>query len=416
MKDDEYYLAICRRVIEEKLRWGNSSGWQNQDFANLSDRIFDETRVLLSSSTLKRLWGKVRYESAPNISTLDALARFAGYPNWRDFVADQDPYRVPSTTNQAAGNKKSRATSKQKRNILLGLLLLAVIFVSASLFIRPGRGLQLKEVSFSSKPVTFGVPNTVIFQYNASHSNADSVFIQQSWDPKMRFRVDKQLHEFTSTYYMPGYYRAKLILNDSIVREHDVKIETKGWLGMLENNPIPTYLSPELIYHEGWMGLNEKDLPGLDLDVQKEVPQFTLTRVDSGINVPGDDFFLHTRLQNNYRQSNGICRQTYVALLGTTGVLAIPLCNKGCVGEIGIMIGMRYISGKTNDLSAFGVDFDKEVELQCRVKNSLLEIFINGEKAFSRRFNQDIGRIVGAKIKFNGTGIVREFTLTRTGN
>ena len=78
-------LQHCCALIEQKLDWGSSEHWQNQDFDTLSTRIFDETQVVLSVSTLKRVWGKVKYDSLPSVTTLNTLAVFAGYENWRAF-------------------------------------------------------------------------------------------------------------------------------------------------------------------------------------------------------------------------------------------------------------------------------------------------------------------------------------------
>lgn len=405
MDNDRLYLSKCRHLIDKKLGWGDSRDWQTQDFVNLSDRIFEETTVLLSTTTLKRIWGKVRYESVPNLSTLNALAQFAGFLGWREFIASQQaaPEKAPGPEAAPALPVKKNF---RKRNLLIGVSLLITIFICFSLLTIPARRLNGQGVTFSSKPVTQGVPNTVIFKYDASRSNADSVFIQQSWDLKKRFKVDPQLHEYTSTYYLPGYYRAKLILNDSIIREHDVKIETAGWMGMLENGEVPIYLPPKQFQHEGAMGFDENDLRQLSVNTDKEVPVFTLTKVDSSFDSPGQHFSLLVRLQNTYRKSNGICQHTFVTLFGTEGVINIPLTRIGCVGEIGLIIGMHYISGKTNDLSAFGVDFSKEVELRIESKNEMLNIFVNEKLAYSTPFKKNIGRTVGAKITFMGTGKV----------
>jgi len=72
-------------IIEEKLGWGESKAWQSRDFENLNQRILDETGVSLSASTLRRIWGKVEYKHLPSITTMDTLAKFAGYESWRTF-------------------------------------------------------------------------------------------------------------------------------------------------------------------------------------------------------------------------------------------------------------------------------------------------------------------------------------------
>src|SRR4028118_868519 len=84
MQYDESVFQECLKQIEAKLGWGEGNGWSKADFDMLSEKIFLETGVNLSTSTLKRIWGKVKYESVPQVATLNALARFAGHENYRD--------------------------------------------------------------------------------------------------------------------------------------------------------------------------------------------------------------------------------------------------------------------------------------------------------------------------------------------
>ena len=85
MLTDELLLAKAKKLIEDKLGWGDSADWSNQDFIALSKKIQEEINVSVSHVTLKRIWGKVKYESLPNTYTLSTLVQFIGYENWRDF-------------------------------------------------------------------------------------------------------------------------------------------------------------------------------------------------------------------------------------------------------------------------------------------------------------------------------------------
>src|SRR5882757_4587847 len=87
-------LAECRRQIETRLGWGDSVLWTSGDFEQLSEKIRDATQIYLSASTLKRIWGRIKYESLPAVTTLNTLAQFAGYDNWRAFR--QSMASVPS--------------------------------------------------------------------------------------------------------------------------------------------------------------------------------------------------------------------------------------------------------------------------------------------------------------------------------
>mgnify|MGYP006988973001 CR=1 FL=1 len=55
------------------------------DFDYLSAEIEKKTGLLLSSSTLRRLWGYDNYDSSPRESTLDCLARYVGYDRFDSF-------------------------------------------------------------------------------------------------------------------------------------------------------------------------------------------------------------------------------------------------------------------------------------------------------------------------------------------
>ena len=68
------------------------------DFESLSVVIEHATGELLSSSTLKRLWGYVSLNPTPRISTLDILSRFIGHKDFRGFCQWMTDSNVFSST------------------------------------------------------------------------------------------------------------------------------------------------------------------------------------------------------------------------------------------------------------------------------------------------------------------------------
>jgi len=65
-----------------------------------------------------------------------------------------------------------------------------------------------------------------------------------------------------------------------------------------------------------------------------------------------------------------------------------------------------YTSGKQEDLSAFGVDFNSFVKVRVESKNRKGRIFINDKLVYS--VNKDIikSKIIGFDFTFQGTGSV----------
>jgi hypothetical protein len=414
MDNEKQHLDKCRQRIEEKVGWGPGAEWQNQDFEALSARIYKETKVSLSVSTLKRLWGKIRYEGTPNMGTLNALAQFAGYENWRAFTANgfAKPSNGAATLNGVAAKEPGKFV---RPGMLKAGGIIVAVGIAATLFwfvqSRP-KALKYDNIVFSSQPVTNTVPNTVVFNYNAKDSNADSVFIQQSWDPLRRFRVDKNLTEYTSTYYLPGYYSAKLVLNTTIVAEHDVFIESNGWLATIDREPIPLYVSEDKILHDGVLQLGDNFFAEQNVDLEKENLWTSFFRVMKDEVVSDTAFQMDVMLRNTFGKGALVCQKTQIVLLGKTGAILIPLSIKGCVGELFLQTDESH-DGKTNDLSAFGVDFSDWVTVQCRVKDKRISIRVNDVPAFEGDYKDGIGQVVGTRIMFTGTGAVKDFSMKK---
>ena len=56
-----------------------------KDFEFLRDRIYARLHVIISSTTLMRLWGYVDEKVTPRRSTLDILTQFLGYKDWEEY-------------------------------------------------------------------------------------------------------------------------------------------------------------------------------------------------------------------------------------------------------------------------------------------------------------------------------------------
>ena len=159
----------CLREIEECLDWGNSANWHNDVFSELSETIHEKTNVLLSVTTLKRVWGKVNYNSAPSISTLNTLANFAGYINWRDFK---------NKNNNNKFEKIRYRINSNLRVIVTSAAILTLIFISFfSLTSRETNSVKndFANVNFKSKSIGESLPSSVIFDLNIENINSNII-------------------------------------------------------------------------------------------------------------------------------------------------------------------------------------------------------------------------------------------------
>jgi len=78
---EQYEIDLVKSAVSNV--YGNKLSTSN-DFSDLSEDVVLKTRQAISESTLKRIWGYVNYHPKPNASTLNILARYAGYASMKD--------------------------------------------------------------------------------------------------------------------------------------------------------------------------------------------------------------------------------------------------------------------------------------------------------------------------------------------
>jgi hypothetical protein len=406
MQKEEFYMVSWRKMAEESLGWGDSAKWNDIDFEKLSERIFELTGTMLSITTLKRVWGRVKYDSSPNAATLNAMAKLLGFDNWRAFKQ--------SVTNDPVFSKPvlhlTKTNYRPVAGIAIAIVLGLMIFWSTKQK-QPDKPLANIHVKFESKKVTDGLPNSVVFNYDASGLGVDSATLQQSWDPTRNEKIPTYGKEHTSIYYYPGYFTAKLIVNGEVKKESPVFIKTKGWVGILDKKPTPTYLSQTDIHLPGALGIPGKtftEKTGSPVFNDKWVSFYNVSEFD-GLN--GGDFTLETTLRNTSRPEESSCRKVVVYILGKSNAMVIPLAEKGCISALDMYTSSEWIHGKEKDMSAFGCDFNRFQHFACSIKDMKLSVSLNNKQIFTAPITQTIGDIIGVSISFEGTGEIKDIKL-----
>lgn len=400
---DQSDINTCLNVIEDRLGWGAADSWTNQDFELLGEEIFQKTNVHLSITTLKRIWGKVEYQGKPSTTTLNVLAQYLGFEHWRDFQNSNIPIDASVGSNLA------------KRRIFKGvfnqrvLLILVVLIASSSLFFFIDRRqvfFKTEEVLFESKKVSEGLPNTIVFDYDIRKVIADSFFIQQSWDRRRRAEVLPEDRQHTSFYYYPGYFHAKLIANDQIIKEHEMLVESNGWAGMIERFPEPIYIQEMMTREDGIFTADLTNYYNKEDHYQDKKFWLDYYYVNEKLlALDANNFEYECRIKNG-SSLGSVCRESRISIMCTHGRFNIPLCEPGCVGNINLSLGNKYLQGKRFDLSALGCDLNEWIEFKLKVEDKKCGIYINNELKFSCEYSKNLGKIAGFKFKFNGVGQV----------
>src|SRR6185369_11368489 len=123
-----------------------------------------------------------------------------------------------------------------------------------------------------NKTVSQGVPSTIVFNYDLRNVVADSFFFQQAWNNMEKVRIDPQEHYYSNIYYYPGFHKAKLIANDSIIKRFRVHITTNGWLPLVRyaiTDDRPIYIKKNPI-SSGALHIARNDLKSSNVNMDKD--------------------------------------------------------------------------------------------------------------------------------------------------
>lgn len=403
-------LGICRTRIADQLQLGAESGkLRNRDFEYLADCIEERSGVKLSVSTLKRIWKK-GYDKTPHPATLNALAAVLGHEDWQAFKqeASQEEPHESSAVQEA----------KSYVPVILPLIVLSLLLVllfnqdeqnPLSRFIPTGRSVKVNTaVLFTAdKMESAGVPNSVIFHYDLSGVEADSFFIQQSWNPRHKVRIDPDKNHFSTIYYTPGFHFARLIANDSVLKFQPIHITSEDWLGIVKYDRrelIPVYLPSNEIWKDGSLRVSPQVLTDAGIDPEREFFVRYYQVKDFGA-ITLDNFRLSTRMRiDSFQQS--VCPYMEIMILAEQDVSYLQFSPKGCVANLDMLIGEQYFSGGNADLSSFGTDVYHWQDIAVTVREKQAIIHLNGREIFQTDFEKDFGRIVGLILTFKGTGAV----------
>ncbi len=377
MLNHQTELKNCLEAIEAKLNWGPSSGWTHQDFLRLSDQVLEETGQSLSYVTLKRVWGKVNYESKPTTNTLDVLAQFLGHESWRQYAGT-----INQQQQQVVSKPKSFEINWNRwgQFAAIGGAIVILLLLFPSLENEPQ--FNPDDFHFSSATVrSVGLPNSVIFDIDATKSPFDSVEVQQSWDSRLRKRLPKGQKQHTSIYFYPGYFQAKLLIGGNVVKEHDIHIMSEGWFAAVAKEPVPVYFEADELRAGGKLQLTQEALAEKGIKMQPQAPISRIGISQDFEQLKTDNFFYRARLQHTYSEGSVACQQTFAYILAEGGILKIPLVNPGCVSAASFRLMQYFWPGDQHDLSAFGVDFSETVELEIEAVRGQVTVRINGAVA-----------------------------------
>lgn len=401
-------VKICLTEICRKNGIVDTSTMVQRDFEHISQSIDENTGVLISLSTIKRLLNG-EFSRTPQIATLNAIAAYLGFKSWREYKSSMQNdvgYILPEPRSEEVILKKNPQPKIRFNWKWVGVAAVVtgiVIFLSFR-----GSSYEKKanydKAQFSAKKTTANaIPNTVIFNYNVDEIDADSFFIQQSWDKRTRVKVEKHNYTLTDIYYEPGYHIAKLMANDSIIKTIDVSIPTDRWFLFAKDQDlkgIPQYIKDSAAFKAGFLGLNKNDLDDSHIKTDED-KAFFYEYFPSKLEVNSDNFTFKTRVRMKQVKNNQ-CPYIVCEVFCQRNFTYLKSMPMGCASEVSAHFGENELLGKRTNLSSLCFDVSKWTDIEMTVKNKAATIFINDKQVYTCTYNNSSGLITGLGFISNG--------------
>ncbi|WP_316837288.1 hypothetical protein [Pedobacter nutrimenti] len=413
-------LDICCQKIAEQVTEKPVAEWTNSDYVKLSALLSRKTKVHLSESTLKRIFGKSKTSARyyPQKATRDALAQFIGCRDWYEFelktpITDGPNLSKPDpVVSVAPAVKKDRSL---KKTVLLSILLVCIV-VTAILLIRfPHSTEQSAEnVHLYCLNPEGQTPHSAIFKLNVKGELPDSMSNFEIDFGDGRLKRSNFRDSLVNHYYeVPGRYYPKLYYKNKVIDTGYVYLQTKGWsvTGSMQYDTTRVYpISNTGTTIEEIPKISEDEIINAGID-NKKTFFIAFTNIKP-TNLSGDNFELSTHLTTSKNRAGVRCSQADVTVFGETDYHSFDIMKLECAAFTSYKFSENYKEGKKNDLRELGHDLSNGGDVKLRVENQQINLYVGSKNVLTKPYKKPIGKIMGVKISFSGIGRFDNFQLS----
>lgn len=409
--NDEEILNECYRLVEYKTGWRSSTMWTARDFEKLTEIIYKKSGIMISVSTLKRIFGKTKlYKDSytPQGATKNALAIYLDYVSWDDFAKN-----FPSQIDPVVPYLNSEAPSgwSQIKLVLFkpiaGIVLLLVVVVSYF-------GVKVLEVGNRplDKPL-FRVDKhvglsrlNVNFFYDLENIKSDLIYLDK--DDNSHHPLIKLSHHSCCkevVYDLPGYYKPSLIINDKAHLSDSVHVLTNGWEGYLLFNGEDRKIKKEVVYSNGTM-LIPKNFIGREDSGKVNPAMFWTYYVNSkDFKLNGDDFSFLVKARNDPLDGGLFCNDISIHITGSNSDVKFDFVDQPeCKKWVELQVGELRQNGRFHNLGVFVKPLKKWNIFKVIIHKNVARVYYNNTNIYSTIYKTSIGAIKTIGISFAGVG------------
>jgi hypothetical protein len=342
---------------------------------------------------------------------LDTLSRFLNYRDWYHFKTQNI---IESKNNISPVPRKAMRSFKLNQKVSVYTALALILIVTGIILLaKRFSPINPKDVVFElKKNLSCGLPNTVVFHYDISKTGFTKAFIQQDWDASKRVKVLAANNYYSCIFYYPGYYNARILVDNLIIKTIPLLINTDGWLSLVRTErrqEKPVYIDKKTLENQN-LHISPEHIKTLGIDITKDYFVNFYNFHDFG-NINCDSFTLVSEIRNNMNEGGSSCQYSEIVVEFENGCLLTPFSNIGCTSILNVNYGDKYLKGSENDFSALGINLFDWRSIKIQVINKHVSVYVEGIKVFDLAFNASMGKLIGIHYLFNGCGSVRQTEL-----
>ncbi len=388
------------------------------------------------------------------------IALYLGYKNWDDFlVQNKDLDSQTVNINFVNVNESllpmlgktqlfplpnepyaifQEVRPQPKRNFLKIIYgILAITLISAGLYWlfnwwinRPFSAEELRDVQFKVIRTVGQYPQSVRIIYDLGKiRRAKNVEVELGVGRIVSInnvigyitKSNKLSDTIAQTYFYPGIYRLKLIINNRVIRElshvvHSYPGRWASWAhGVAYEKNWATNISTVNNYiKNGVLHFDPSHMPNEIKDQDKDFRQ-SVHALTQNFGVPFDSLTFEARMKNPESEGGEGCHNMeLIAADENFNHLGMGFTMIGCTDYARMTVGETIFRrqtphpGKDYDLHEFGVNQDEWNNFKIRISGDTVEVFINEKQVFKSNFKlkEPSAEIKDLRFVFNGTGSV----------
>ncbi|WP_343556366.1 hypothetical protein [Sphingobacterium sp.] len=413
-------LELCCQKVLDKFGGTHNNHLKNSDYIRLSGQIKKETKIHISTNTLKRLLGKLNTTERyyPQKATRDALAKYIGLENWEEFesihLADKSAEFPLQEDTQTTTSTANRGNIKKT---YIKIFVLFLFLIAASLIIWHFRKNNTRSqqnatlICINPKGTS---PHSAIFKLateeKVNFNNAEYTISFRDWK-----RGKDLFSDSTMTYYyeIPGVYYPTLLYKNKVIDTSLVYLQTVGWEVTAQSQYDTTRVFPI-------MGLKKDSNPIPKVDIKDILSSgvdtlrtfFTIYSYIKPTTISGDNMHFAAFVSTSPERPGVRCSKVDITIFGEHDYHYLSIMKPACSTWSYYKFSELGQSGQSSDLRAINHDLSQGGKIDIQIKNKNVKMFINEKEVLNTSYKTSIGKVLGVNITFSGIGRFSDYKLS----